>query len=271
MPRTTFWRVALSFLWIASMLAGALSALIEVCKQSAGTNYKNCAAEQAAYFMLGKVADLLNSVSPALTALATFAIAAFTYTLWQSTDRLWLVTKTAADAAEKSANVAERALTDLERPYLFILDYNWLLIDPAKVGGRESGLVYSVANGGKLPAFIKGVKLGIRIGGSTPPDMDDEPLVRDLLTAPLIGAGEQRTVIQGFTDESSEAALECQIRGGMAVIPGGVLKAGRVIAKIAIEYDGPITSGHETTACWEWHPVKYAFTQYGGPEHNQRT
>jgi hypothetical protein len=44
-----------------------------------------------------------------------------------------------------------------------------------------------------------------------------------------------------------------------------------MITKISIEYDGPITTGHTTTACWEWHPAKYALTQYGGPEHNQRT
>ena len=44
-----------------------------------------------------------------------------------------------------------------------------------------------------------------------------------------------------------------------------------MIAKVSIEYDGPVTTGHVTTACWEWHPVKYAFTQFGGPEHNERT
>jgi hypothetical protein len=42
----------------------------------------------------------------------------------------------------------------------------------------------------------KASNLGIEIGGPTPPDMDDEPLVHDLMTAPLIGAGEQRKVIQ---------------------------------------------------------------------------
>jgi hypothetical protein len=78
-------------------------------------------------------------------------------------------------------------------------------------------------------------------------------------------------VIQGFTSENDEAAVECQIRGGKALIPDIAFKVERVIAKISIEYDGPITTGHTTTACWEWHSVKYAFTQYGGPEHNQRT
>jgi hypothetical protein len=69
---------------------------------------------------------------------------------------------------DQSVEISKRALTDLERPYLFILDYNWLLTGPAKIGGLESGLVYSVANGGKLPAFIKGVKLGNRNRWSDP-------------------------------------------------------------------------------------------------------
>jgi hypothetical protein len=175
-------------------------------------------------------------------------------------------------AAEDSTRIAERALTKLERPYLFILDYNWLLTEKAKADGPECGLVYTVANGGKLPAFIKAVKLGIGIGESIP-SMQDEPPVHDFLTAPLIAGGEHRQVVQGFRlEDDDKPAHEYQIRGGMALIPGSLLvEASRVIAKISIEYDGPITTGHTTTACWEWHPVKYAFTQYGGPGHNQRT
>jgi hypothetical protein len=62
-----------------------------------------------------------------------------------------------------------------------------------------------------------------------------------------------------------------RLEGERPPSPSSILKADRMITKISIEYDGPITTGHTTTACWEWHPVKYALTQYGGPEHNQRT
>jgi hypothetical protein len=173
-------------------------------------------------------------------------------------------------ATKKSVDLAERALTELERPYLFVLDYNWLLAKRAKASDLKSGSVYSVMNGGRLPAFIKAVKVGIGFGEAIP-SLHDEPPIHDLLTAPLIGGGEQRQVIQGFADEGGEPTRECQIRGGMALIPSSAFSVDRVIAKISIEYDGPITTGHVTTACWEWHPVKYAFTQYGGPEHNQCT
>jgi hypothetical protein len=197
------------------------------------------------------------------TAFFTLWVAIFTAVLSVSTIGLLRATR-------RSTDIAERALTELERPYLFVLDYNWLLTKKAKADGFKCGLVYSVANGGKLPAFIKAVKVGIRFGESIP-SLHDEPPVHDLLTAPLIGGGEQRHVIQAFTDEDGEPARECQIRGGTALIPSSAFNVDRVIAKISIEYDGPITTGHMTTACWEWHPVKYAFTQYGGPEHNQRT
>jgi hypothetical protein len=185
-----------------------------------------------------------------------FFLVASTLLLWRANNR--------------SAEIAERALTELERPYLFILDYNWLLAEKARADGLEYGLIYSVANGGKLPAVIKSVKFGMTFGQSIP-SLHDEPPVHALLTAPLIGAGKERQVIQGMVEEKGEPARECEIRGGTALIPAGAFSAGRVIAKISIEYDGPITAGHVTTACWEWHPVKYTFTDYGGREHNQRT
>ena len=100
--------------------------------------------------------------------------------------------------------------------------------------------------------------------------MDDEPPIHQLLTAPLIAGGEKRLITQGFEDDT-DPPRECEIRGGIALIPAIAFKSPYVIAKISIEYDGPITAGHVTTACWEWHPVKHAFTEYGGPEHNQRT
>jgi hypothetical protein len=101
--------------------------------------------------------------------------------------------------------------------------------------------------------------------------MDDAPPIHQLLTGPLIAGGEKRPVTQGFIDSSGDPALEYEIRDGIGSIPAIAFKVPRVIAKISIEYDGPITRGHVTTACWEWHRVKYAFTEYGGPEHNQRT
>jgi hypothetical protein len=161
-------------------------------------------------------------------------------------------------------------LTELERPYLFILDYNWLLIEKAKANGNKCGVSYFVMNGGKPPAFIRAVKFGLQFGTAIPP-LDEAPPVHELLTAPLIGGGEKRLITQHFMSEADDPPRECEIRDGIAFIPAIAFQSGRVIAKISIEYDGPTTLGHVTTACWEWHPIKYAFTEYGGSEHNQRT
>jgi hypothetical protein len=246
--------LAVSAFWIVILvLQSDTAAYGEICEYTQ-SGQKECTSYHIILVVLWKTSKILNDAWVAVTALATIAIAWFTLILKRSTDNSW--------------RIAQRALTELERPYLFILDYNWLLI--AKADGLNSGLVYSIANGGKLPAFIKAVKLGIRFGESIPP-LNDDPPVHDLLTAPLLGGGEQRQIIQGIADEGDEPAHECQIRGGTAFIPSSAFRASRVIAKISIEYDGPMTTGHTTTACWEWHPVKYAFTQYGGPEHNQRT
>jgi hypothetical protein len=131
-------------------------------------------------------------------------------------------------------------------------------------------LVEYLVNGGRLPAFIKAVKVGMRFGESIPP-VDDQPLIHQLLTAPLIASGEKRQITHSLGSDDNGDAEECQIRGGIAFIPASAFMCRQVITKISIEYDGPVTTGHMATSCWEWHPVKYAFTEYGGPEHNQRT
>jgi hypothetical protein len=170
---------------------------------------------------------------------------------------------------EKQIGVAQQALTDLERPYLFIVNYNWLLIEKADEHGWKYGVGYAVSNGGKLPAFIRSVEVGLGFGPNIPP-LEDQPPINELLTAPLLASGENRVLAQGMADFGG-SPRECQIRGGLARIPESAFKCERVIAKITIEYDGPTTAGHVTAACWQWHPVQYAFTQFGGPEHNQRT
>lgn len=173
-------------------------------------------------------------------------------------------------AAEMSAKTAERALTELERPYLFVLDYNWLLKERAAAENKKVGWIYSVVNAGKLPAIIKNVTFGLTFG-DTIPALEDVPKINDLITGPVVGGGEKRVLTQALSESDAGQSLEFEIKGGLAIIPAIAFNAGRVIAKISIEYDGPITKGHVTTACWEWHGVKYAFTQHGGDEHNYRT
>lgn len=193
---------------------------------------------------------------------AVFWTAAFTGALTVSTVALWWQTR-------KSAQIAERALTDLERPYVFVLDFNWMPIGELM---KQMGFAYTVINGGKLPAMVRRVRFGIAWNTSAPPDLEDQPPIHTLLTAPVIGGGAERKVTQelAFEDDWAETQV-VQLRDGeTARVPTYAILA-QLVVKISIEYDGPITKGHETTACWEWHAGKGAFSQHGGEAHNRRT
>jgi hypothetical protein len=296
MQRGTWVLVVLSYLVFAELLSwmpvsNLSTCLIQPTPSSETADYdtpKYCPAFHAGIeILLAKTDRFLEAHDKSVVGGFTIVLAISTIGLWLATNKLWeagerqltLLAETSAEqskdmqasiaAANRSARAAESALTELERPYVFILDYNWLLINHDKANG-QAGWMYVVANGGKLPAFIKRVSMGFSFRGVIPP-LEDRPPVHELLTAPLIAAGERREVIQGLVLESGDTVLEYEIRGGMAFIPGRVLAGGQVIAKMLIEYDGPVTGDHITTACWEWHPGKHAFTQYGGIEHNQRT
>ena len=107
----------------------------------------------------GSVMGIWEKTTSDPVALYTLCVGIFTLTLTGSTIALWWTTR-------RSVQVAERALTELERPYLYVLDYNWLLAEKAKAHGHKCGVGYSVVNAGKLPASIKAVKLGLRFGAS---------------------------------------------------------------------------------------------------------
>jgi hypothetical protein len=200
---------------------------------------------------------------------ATFTALLAGFTIW-----LAIFTATAARAAIRAANTAERTLTELERPYLFILDFNWVPLDRLKVGGLESGIRYVVTNGGKQPAVIRSVKMGFAYDGSIPADLEEQPAINDLLTAPLVVPDRPRQISQKFTVEDDDRTGSFQLKNGEEARIPLSLVLGQMVVKISIEYDGPVTGvarGYETTACWEWHASKGAFTQHGGAEHNQRT
>jgi len=239
----------------------------EICeptKEGAKQAAKECARYNIISFTFREIVARLDIVSAFITAVATAFVARYTFTLKRSTDMLW-------EASKEQISLTEKSLTELERPFLFIMDFNWLLTDQAPTEGHKCGWHYFVANGGKLPAFVKTVKFGLRFG-KTIPSMQSAVDGNELIVAPLILGGEKRRVVAGlFTENEDRPSINHQIRGGLAAIPASAFDTGGIIAKISIEYDGPTTRGHITTVCWEWHPVKYVFTQHGGPEHNQRT
>ena len=82
-------------------------------------------------------------------------------TLWLSTEKMWRVTRIstiaarrAANAAIRQAKAAEDALTQLEKPYIFVFGVKQIFQDQST---NDFFVTYTVANFGKLPpAIIEG-------------------------------------------------------------------------------------------------------------------
>jgi hypothetical protein len=202
--------IAIPAIWILWWASNDFILTHEICRDP--KTHEDCESYNVLSYSAWLLSKAIDPWSILITAVATFFVAAFTFTLWRSSEKMWKVTR-------RSVDIAERTLTDLERPYLFILDWNWLLIGHPKADG-EPAWVYVVANGGKLPAIIKRVSIGTSFDRSIP-SLIEQPLGHELLTAPLIGAGERRELIQRLDDENDDVpAHEYEIRGGRATIPG---------------------------------------------------
>src|SRR5262249_36392494 len=101
-----------------------------------------------------------------------------------------------ADASEKSAAVAHDALTQLERPYIFIFGAKQIF---EAEDSKDFYTTYTVANYGKLPAIIEGAWIDWVISDKAEPP--SPPLLEDghtLMTAPIFGAGEKRESLKGY-------------------------------------------------------------------------
>jgi hypothetical protein len=230
-----------------------------------------------------------------ITALATIIIAAFTFTLWQSTEKLWRagekqlrhaeleaqrarvnrlrdveqlqeqmnIARQNADAAGQQARTAEAALTQLERPYLFIFNVSRLKVDTLTEEGIILTVTYSVANYGKIPAIIKYAQAILAVG-IDPPLPSLLPDNHTLRATPIFAAGEARHEIEaGYVwlggsefDEDGDT---------IPSIPDG----STLYLWVIITYRGPFTDQHETRACWIYNEITGRFIgPWGGPEYS---
>jgi hypothetical protein len=177
-----------------------------------------------------------------------------------------------ANAASQQARAAEAALTQLERPYLFIFG-----VRAIKQGAESSSFFveYTIANYGKMPAIIEGPHIGFEISDRGAPPM---PLLlfdgHSLMTSPIMQAGEQRIGIKEYVPAGmvgpdvvvhiDRINGESEV-GPMFVTPGEDFD---VFFRAVIQYRGPFTSGHETGAVWLYNHATYEFAVRGGEEYN---
>jgi hypothetical protein len=172
--------------------------------------------------------------------------------------------------AKRSADFAERALTDLERPWIFIFG--------AKVGTRDSEtdewfIEYSVANYGKMPAIIEQASIGIELSDKGEPPMPlNAASDHSLVVSPILAAGERRILREYFPLQDNDVTFRVtEDRKGEPILhavphyssPEGFDSFFRVV----IRYRGPQSTGHETGANWLYQP-SFDFVVGGGTKYN---
>jgi hypothetical protein len=197
--------------------------------------------------ILRRAANFLQDYNGAVTAAATVAIGVFTWFLVRVSSRQAKLTKAAVEAATAQAEIAKRALTELERPYVFIFNVGRLEAevindDPEFSGDALFSVTYSVANYGKTPAVIERAQAGL-IVAQTLVEPDRLGDYHSLIVSPILAPGEarhdlvERLVWDDFgNDEDS------------SIVPN--LGDRSLFFAIIISYHGPFTNGHETRAYW---------------------
>jgi hypothetical protein len=193
-----------------------------------------------------------------------------------------------ADAASQQARAAEAALTQLERPYVFIFGVRGIKQD------AESGefyVEYAVANYGKMPAIIESPNVGFEISDRVEPPMP--PRIHDghqLVASPILQAGEQRKKIRAYFPAGMvgpdinvviETIRAADVEPNQILYGDGTEEEPRtvfptfntpegfdVFFRAVIQYRGPFTSGHETAALWLLNPSAFEFAVRGGEEYN---
>jgi hypothetical protein len=284
-----FWLV-LGAIYIVGLIA-LIPAHGEICKEGQKAGEEACTSYSLLPFALIKVGQTLDALSVAITAMATIAIAWFTWSLWRSTDKLWvagerqieLARETSAiqsrnmqasiAASNRSAAAAERALTDLERPWVFVFG--------AKLGARDEDtngwfVEYQVANYGKMPAILNEAAIGFEISDNGQPPfplaiMEDH----SLFIAPILAAGEARTLREYFplqeAEDGSISFRTSQTESGeptlLPIPPYQSPEGFDTFFRVAIKYRGPQSCGHETAAVWLCQP-SFDFVLRGGEAYN---
>src|SRR5260221_479965 len=124
----------------------------------------------------------------------------------------------------------------------------------------------SDANYGKTPGIVEGVFCEISKGVDETPE---EPLfverVHWLLRAPIFAPGERRDDLP----ETVPSGIDFHPSVGFGGEQVPLLELSEnLFFKITIHYRGPITTGHETSACWVLDKDTNRFVQVGCDEHH---
>ncbi len=182
----------------------------------------------------------------------------------------------AANAANKQAKIAERALTELERPWVFIFGVKELVPDENNI---DFFVQYTVTNYGKMPAIIEQAWIGFvfsdRGEPPAPPELWDD---HELVTAAILPVGERREKIKEYLPGGMAGEdMLVRLRGPEDFKRGrdttfapvfNVPKGSDVFFRAIIKYRGPSTAAHITEALWLFNEGSLQFMQRGGETYN---
>jgi hypothetical protein len=156
-------------------------------------------------------------------------------------------------AANRSAAAAERALTDLERPWIFVFGISRPIQD-----GTDFRVDYKVANFGKIPAIIEEARAGLVFSDAsgdpqTPLFVSDD---HSLTISPVLKPGDERDLSDYFPlSETFDARFQVINAGtdseDLMPVPVVDLEPNQsMFFRVLINYRGPASRGHETSANW---------------------
>lgn len=248
----------------------------------------NAGGEQKTWydrFILDHITDWLLVLFNGILALYTIKLFGSAREQSRDTKVALALTRVSADAAERSAKVAERALTDTERPYVFVDGVDkFKLLDP----GNENSAVYvdyKVSNFGRLPAIITRIRVECVIidrGQFFMPNdaRNDHPLI----TSPIVASGSIVGPVKIYSSDITFAADErgdineseflAELEYDMPVDQYGTPWVRPTIPsnkelrfRVVVDYRGPFTWDHNTSACWRYDRNTFRFVS-SGPEVN---
>jgi hypothetical protein len=164
-------------------------------------------------------------------------------------------------ANNRSARIAQRALTDLERPWVFITDAS-----PEGVFQDPSYVEIEKGNFGRQTAIVKGLRAGYRVSSS-------EITVASLaeIKTPQRDLEELSNLVVAGPDKRYTSKIR------FPTYPPGVIPMGiaggsyNYVLKGVILYKGPTETPYETAFCFRYDAKSESFLRFGGTKYNYAT
>jgi hypothetical protein len=165
----------------------------------------------------------------------------------------------------RSTRVAERALTEIERPWLFVHLERGGFADNVPGFERSAYVVFDIANYGKAPAVI--TKCSVGTGANIAP----ETLLRDDLRHVIPPDG-KKNARQTFPADVQYARFTDLYDISQTFMMPTVEENESLFFYIQIEYSGVSPdSFYQTDCCWLWSELDGLWVLYNQPGYNRRT